>query len=224
MIWIALLATALAAYLIGSFPSGYLAGRAHGVDLRKEGSGNIGATNALRVLGKKTGYVVFAADIFKGWLAVMAAFLIGWLAAPAQIIPFGVLGAICGMVGHVFPVWLGFQGGKGISTSGGVMLALFPIEVFLFGLAAWLVLFFVTRYVSVASLAAALALPVGSAIMLAFGKCDWLRVGIATLMCILAVWRHKENIQRLLAGTEKKFEKKRPTALPPENPDPHSHV
>jgi len=224
MIWIALLATALTAYVIGSFPSGYLAGRAHGVDLRKEGSGNIGATNALRVLGKKTGYGVFAADIFKGWLAVMTGFLIGMIAAPAQTIPFGVLAAICGVVGHMFPVWLGFQGGKGIATSGGVMLALFPIEVFVFGLTAWLVLFFATRYVSVASLAAALALPMGSVIMLVFGRCDWLRVGIAILMCILAIWRHKENIQRLLAGTEKKFEKKRPQALPPENPDPHPHV
>jgi len=220
MIWIAGLGAALTAYLIGSFPSGYLAGRAHGVDLRKEGSGNIGATNALRVLGKKTGYLVFAADIFKGWLAVMVAFVFGHLFAPAQIIPFGVLGAICGVVGHMYPVWLGFQGGKGIATSGGVMLALFPIEVFLFGLAAWLLLFFTTRYVSIASLAAAIALPTGSAIMTLFGRCDWLRVFIAALMCILAVWRHKSNIQRLLAGTEKKFEKKRPDSHPP---DP-SHV
>lgn len=220
MIWIAVLGAALTAYLIGSFPSGYLAGRAHGVDLRKEGSGNIGATNALRVLGKKTGYLVFAADIFKGWLAVMAAFVFGHFFSPEQIIPFGVLGAICGVVGHMYPVWLGFQGGKGIATSGGVMLALFPIEVFLFGLAAWLLLFFTTRYVSLASLAAALALPTGSAVMTLFGRCDWLRVFIAALMCVLAIWRHKSNIQRLLAGTEKKFEKKRPDAQPP---DP-SHV
>lgn len=215
MIWIAVLATALIAYLIGSFPSGYLAGRAHGLDLRKEGSGNIGATNALRVLGKKTGYLVFAVDIFKGWLAVIVAFLIGAFAAPAQTVPFGVLGAISCVIGHMFPVWLGFQGGKGIATSGGIMLALFPIQVFGLGLAAWLLLFFTTRYVSVASLAAAVALPVGSLIMLGFGQCDWLRVTIAVMMCALAVWRHKGNIQRLLAGTEKKFEKKRPDPLPP---------
>jgi len=222
MIWIAVFATALIAYLIGSFPSGYIAGRAHGLDLRKEGSGNIGATNALRVLGKRTGYLVFAADIFKGWLAVIVAFLIGTFAAPAQTIPFGVLGAISCVVGHMFPVWLGFQGGKGIATSGGIMLALFPIEVFVFGLVAWLLLFFTTRYVSVASLAAAIALPVGSIVMLGFGRCDWLRVGIAAIMCALAVWRHKGNIQRLLAGTEKKFEKKRPISSPPaENPSSH---
>ncbi len=221
MFWIAVFATALAAYLIGSFPSGFIAGRAHGLDLRKEGSGNIGATNALRVLGKRTGYLVFAADIVKGWLAVMIAYLVGGFVAPAQTIPFGVLGAICCVVGHMFPVWLNFQGGKGIATSGGVMLALYPIEVFLFGLTAWLGLFFTTRYVSVASLAAAVALPVGSAVMVAFGRCDWLRVSIATMMCVLAVWRHKGNIQRLLAGTEKKFEKKRSGDPSPANPHPH---
>ncbi len=223
MIWIAVLATALIAYLIGSFPSGYLAGRAHGLDLRKEGSGNIGATNALRVLGRRTGYVVFAADIFKGWLAVIVAFVIGAFAAPAQTVPFGVLGAISCVIGHMFPVWLGFQGGKGIATSGGIMLALFPIQVFGFGLAAWLLLFFTTRYVSVASLAAALALPVGGIIMVGFGRCDWLRVAIAAIMCALSVWRHKGNIQRLLAGTEKKFEKKRPDPSPSAE-KPSSHV
>lgn len=221
MVWIAALVTALAAYLIGSFPSGYIAGRLHGVDLRREGSGNIGATNALRVLGKKTGYVVFAADIFKGWLAVMVAYVIGMATVPLQTIPFGVLGAISCVVGHMYPVWLGFQGGKGIATSGGIMLALFPIEVFFFGLVAWMVLFFTTRYVSVASIAAAIALPVGSAIMMTFGRCDLLRTSIATIMCILALWRHKSNIQRLLAGTEKKFEKKRPAASTPPN---NSHV
>lgn len=198
---------ALGAYLIGSFPSGYLAGRARGVDLRKEGSGNIGATNALRVVGKKWGYLVFAADAFKGWLAVILARLAGgWDAG--QAIPFGVVAAIFVMVGHVFPVWLRFQGGKGIATSAGVMLGLFPIWVFLFGLAVWMGLFFGTRYVSVASLGAAVSLPTASAALWAMGHCDGLRTGIAALMCVLAVWRHKPNIQRLLAGTEKKFEKK----------------
>lgn len=212
MIWIAILATALTAYLIGSVPSGYIAGRMRGIDLRKEGSGNIGATNALRVLGKKIGYMVFAADIFKGWLAVFAGYAFAWWLLPAQTIPLGVLGAICGMVGHIFPVWLGFQGGKGIATSGGVMIALFPIEVFISGLLLWLFLFYVTRYVSIASIAAAISLPTSSAILMAFGRCDPLRVTIATIMCALAIWRHKSNIQRLLAGTEKKFEKRRPAA------------
>ncbi len=198
---------ALGAYLIGSFPSGYLVGRARGVDLRKEGSGNIGATNALRVVGKKWGYLVFAADAFKGWLAVVLARIAGgWDTGPA--IAFGVVAAIFVMIGHVFPVWLKFQGGKGISTSAGVMIGLFPIWVFVFGLAVWGGLFFATRYVSVASLGAAVSLPVGSSVLWAMGHCDGVRTAIAAVMCVLAIWRHQPNIERLLAGTEKKFEKK----------------
>jgi len=214
MPWIAIIATALTSYLIGSFPSGYLAGRLHGVDLRKVGSGNIGATNALRVLGKPTGYTVFVADIFKGWLAVMSAYLISRILSPGHEIPLGVLGAICGMLGHIFPIWLGFQGGKGIATSGGVMIALFPIQVFIAGISIWLIVFFLTRYVSIASIAAALMLPTASGILVLMGKCDLLRLSIAALMCIIAIWRHKSNIQRLLAGTEKKFEKRPRPSIP----------
>jgi glycerol-3-phosphate acyltransferase PlsY len=199
---------ALGAYLLGSIPNGYLVGKTQGVDLRKVGSNNIGATNALRVLGKKWGYLVFAADAFKGWLAVMLAWVVGWQWDESSKIYLGVLAAILTMVGHVFPVWLGFKGGKGISTSAGVMIALFPIWVFLFGLSMWGLFFFTTRYVSVASIAAAISLPVGSGILWAMGHCDAVRTAIAAAMCVLAVWRHKPNIQRLLAGTEKKFEKK----------------
>lgn len=199
---------ALGAYLIGSVPSGYLAGRAKGVDLRKEGSGNIGATNALRVLGKKWGYLVFAADAFKGWLAIMLAWVIAAKWNPDASIALGVLAAALTMIGHIFPVWLGFQGGKGIATSAGVMIGLFPIWVFLFGVTIWLFLFFTTRYVSVASIAAAISLPTSSIVLTLLGQCDWIRSAIAFIMCLLAVWRHVPNIQRLLAGTEKKFEKK----------------
>ena len=199
---------ALGAYLLGSIPNGYLVGKSRGVDLRKVGSNNIGATNALRVLGKKWGYLVFAGDAFKGWLAVTLAWVVGWQWDESSKIYLGVIAAIMAMVGHIFPVWLGFKGGKGISTSAGVMIALFPIWVFLFGLTMWGILFFATRYVSVASIAAAISLPVGSAVLWAMGQCDAVRTSIAAAMCVLAVWRHKPNIQRLLAGTEKKFEKK----------------
>lgn len=208
MFWIVAICVALGAYFIGSFPSGYIAGKTKGVDIRKEGSGNVGATNALRVLGKKIGYTVFAADIFKGWLGVRAAMWVAGAYAPGHEITFGIIGAFFTVVGHNYPVWLEFKGGKGISTSGGIMLGLFPIEVFCSGLAAWLILFYTTRYVSVASIAAAIALPVSSAVLVFYGKCDWARVTIAALLCILALWRHKPNIERLLAGTEKRFEKK----------------
>ena len=205
------LIAALQAYLLGSIPWGFLAGRIQGVDLRKEGSGSTGATNALRILGKKWGYTVFALDAFKGWLAVMAAFFIAlkFYGAPqAIVINAGVLGAIFAMVGHTYPVWLRFQGGKGIATAAGIMLALFPPPVFAFGLLVWLTLFYSTRYVSVASLGAAVALPTGAAGMWALGQGDPLRTSIAGVMCLLAIWRHKTNITRLFAGTEKRFEKK----------------
>ena len=205
------LIAALQAYLLGSIPWGFLAGRIQGVDLRKEGSGSTGATNALRILGKKWGYTVFALDAFKGWLAVMVAFFIAlkFYGAPeAIVINTGVLGAIFAMVGHTYPVWLRFQGGKGIATAAGIMLALFPPPVFAFGLFVWLTLFYSTRYVSVASLGAAVALPTGAAGMWALGQGDPLRTGIAGAMCLLAIWRHKTNIARLIEGTEKRFEKK----------------
>ena len=202
-------AVALGAYLIGSIPSGYLIGRAKGVDLRKVGSGNIGATNALRVLGKKWGYFVFAADFLKGWLAVRIGFAVASHLPPDLAIYGGIVAGVFAMVGHIFPVWLDFKGGKGIATSGGIMIGLFPGWVFLCGLVVWVIFFYGTRYVSVASMAAAISLPVSSGILMLFGRCDWRLVVIAALMCALAVWRHKSNIERLFAGTEKKFEKKR---------------
>ncbi len=120
------LAVAVGAYLIGSLPSGYIVGRVNGVDLRKVGSGNIGATNALRVLGKKWGYLVFAADIFKGWLSVTLAYASSRQFAPDHVTLAGILAAVFAVLGHNFPVWLAFKGGKGIATSAGIMIALFP--------------------------------------------------------------------------------------------------
>ena len=213
----AYLSALILGYLFGSFPSGYVVGRCHGVDLRKEGSGNIGATNAVRVLGKKWGVLVFALDALKGGLAVACGFQVAkyFGASEQHVINAGVVAAICAVVGHNYPVWLNFQGGKGIAVSAGIMLALFPPMVFISGLAVWLALFFGTRYVSIASLGSAVALPT-SALLLhffgqgdgLFGQCDWVRAAIAILMGSLAIWRHKPNIERLLAGTEKRFDRK----------------
>jgi glycerol-3-phosphate acyltransferase PlsY len=207
---------ALQAYLLGSIPWGFLAGRVKGIDLRTQGSGSTGATKALRILGKKWGYTVFALDALKGWLAVIVAFLIAlkaYEAPQAVVINAGIVGAIFAMIGHTYPIWLRFQGGKGIATAAGIMIALFPPPVFAFGLFVWLTLFYTTRYVSVASLGAAVALPTGAAAMWALGQGDVLRTSIAGIMCLLAIWRHKSNISRLLSGTEKRFEKKtRPAA------------
>ncbi len=214
----AFLVASFAAYLIGSFPSGWFAGRACGVDLQKSGSGNIGATNALRVLGKKWGYAVFASDAFKGALAVLVGYGIAELPAWKGVDPIhvAVIAAFFAILGHSFPIWLGFKGGKGIATSAGIMLALFPGAVFVSGLIIWLGLFFSTRFVSVASLGSAVTLPTAALILSIFGKpgtwffgrCDPLLVVISFLMAALAIWRHKDNISRLLAGTEKRFDRK----------------
>ena len=214
----AYLAAAILAYLIGSFPSGFLAGRICGVDLRVAGSGNVGATNALRVLGKKWGYAVFASDAFKGALAVLTGLALAKIPALQGPVPshVGVVAALFAIIGHSFPVWLGFKGGKGIATSAGIMFVLFPGAVFASGLAIWLVLFFTTRFVSVASLGSAVTLPTAAVLLYFFGKpdswffgyCDPMLAGISGIMGVLAIWRHKDNIKRLFAGTEKRFERK----------------
>jgi len=209
---------ALIGYLVGSFPAGYLAGRLCGRDLRREGSGNVGATNALRVLGKGWGYAVFAFDFLKGFVGVKAAFLlaaVGNLLDPSTRSLLGVAGAIGAVLGHNFPVWLSFQGGKGISTSAGVMLALFPPAVFIAGLITWVAFFFLTRYVSVASLASAASLPLSAWGLHALGRCDIVLAVAATLLCVLAFWRHRPNIVRLLNGTEKRFERRKTSPPPP---------
>lgn len=200
---------ALGSYLLGSIPFGYLAGRICGIDLRTQGSGNIGATNALRVLGKKWGYAVFLLDFLKAWLPVKLA--MGWgialMVDPASA-P-GALAGFCALLGHSFPVWLGFKGGKGIASSAGVIVGLFSLPVFLICLGLWLLLFTTTRYVSVASIGASLALPASIGVLFWFQRADWLGLAVSILMAALAVWRHRSNIIRLRAGTEARFERKK---------------
>jgi glycerol-3-phosphate acyltransferase PlsY len=199
---------AVGSYLIGSIPFGYLAGRICGVDIRTKGSGNIGATNALRVLGKKWGYAVFLLDFLKAWLPVKLA--LGWgialMVHPASA-P-GALAGLCALLGHSFPVWLGFKGGKGIASSAGVMVGLFSLAVFLVCLGMWLLLFTVTRYVSIASIVAAISLPVAVGILVLLHRADWLGFTVSVVMAALAIWRHRSNIVRLRAGTEPRFERK----------------
>jgi glycerol-3-phosphate acyltransferase PlsY len=194
-------------YLLGSIPSGYLAGLCCGVDLRTQGSGNIGATNAVRVLGKPWGYAVFLVDFSKGLIPVLLAnhYSIHHGIHPASA-P-GALAALCALLGHSFPVSLGFKGGKGIASSAGVIVGLFP-AAFLFVIGIWLLLFTTTRYVSIASIAASIALPVSVTILYFLHRADWLALLVSILMCSLAVWRHRGNISRLRAGTEPRFLKK----------------
>ena len=200
---------ALGSYLLGSIPAGYIAGRICGIDLRTQGSGNIGATNALRVLGKKWGYVVFLFDFLKGLVPVLLALQWGRTMGVEPASAPGALAALCSLLGHSFPIWLGFEGGKGIATSGGVMVGLFGLPVFLICLGSWQLLFTTMRYVSVASIAGAIALPVAVAALYLLHRTDWLALLVSVLMCTLAIWRHRSNIARLRAGTEPRFERRK---------------
>jgi len=197
---------AVGSYLLGSIPFGYLAGRFCGIDIRMQGSGNIGATNVLRVLGKKWGYAVFLLDFLKGWLPVKLA--LGWgialMVHPASA-P-GALAGLCALIGHSFPFWLGFKGGKGMATSGGVIIALFP-GAFLIGIGVWILVFLTTRYVSVASIAGTVTVPSVLVVMYLLHRADWLGVAVSLVMAVLIIWLHRGNIGRLRAGTEPRFER-----------------
>jgi acyl phosphate:glycerol-3-phosphate acyltransferase len=208
--WMLALVVILEAYLFGSIPSGYIAGRISGVDVRKHGSGNIGATNVLRVLGKPWGFAVFFADALKGFVAVRLAMLLASQSpAGAGYVEFyAILAAAACVAGHSFPVWLRFKGGKGVATSAGSLAGVTPIAAFTIFL-VWLVVFTVTRYVSLASIVAATALPVVVGILVGMKMTQGAVLFYFSLvMTALVVWRHRSNISRLLNGTEPRFARK----------------
>ncbi|MBL9126210.1 MAG: glycerol-3-phosphate 1-O-acyltransferase PlsY [Verrucomicrobiales bacterium] len=219
---IPLAVTACAAYFLGSIPTGYLVGRARGLDLRQLGSGNIGATNALRVLGRGAGSFVLLVDALKGFLACTAvpALVRGLVAAPpppsgvpTSLLP--VVGAVFAVLGHTFTCWLRFKGGKGVATSAGVLAGLVPVA-FAVVLAIFLVVLAAFRFVSLASLSAAVALP----FVTGFAYPDRLRLGLTIVLAVLVVWKHRSNIRRLREGTESRLGSKpaAPTTSAPPNP------
>ena len=197
------LLVAAGAFFLGSIPTGYLVARAKGVDIRRHGSGNIGATNVFRTLGKPLGVLVFFIDALKGFAAVWLALRFGSGSDWA-----GIIAAVAAIAGHNYTPWLGFKGGKGIATSAGVLLALMPLAVLAIA-AVWGAVFFTTRYVSLASIAAAAALPVAVGALWFYG-CGGSAplLGFSVLIAALAIWRHRSNIQRLLSGTEHRFDRK----------------
>ena len=180
-------------YLIGAVPIGYLVARSKGIDIRRRGSGNIGATNVWRNLGPAAGGLVLAGDVLKG----VAAVLLGrWLAGgDAQL-----LTALAALAGHAWSVFLGFQGGKVIAATLGVFLLIDPLAVPI-GLGLWLAVVGISRYVSLGSVTAVSALPV---LMLALGR-PWTHVVFALAVAAIAIYKHLPNIRRLLAGTEPKI-------------------
>lgn len=200
-----------AAFLCGSVPFGYWAGKLKGLDIRQHGSGNIGATNVIRVCGKGIGIPVFILDMIKGLVPVL---LPSWMLAGTEVTGslLSAMGVVCGLaaiLGHMFTPWLGFKGGKGVATAAGVLLGIAPIAM-LVALGAWLLFFFTSRYVSLASMAAAIAVPVTMAVQMATAKSwDGVLLGFGILLAILVVVRHRTNIQRLMAGTESRVGKKK---------------
>src|SRR5213594_4361067 len=197
-------------YLLGSIPFGYLAGRVAGIDIRKAGSGNIGATNVVRVLGKRYGYPVFALHFLKGLGAVKLSMLIATPAQPDWASPemFGILAALCSVIGHSFPPWLKFRGGKGVATSAGALFGLMPLAM-LIGVAIWIVVFWLTRYVSLASLVTAVTLPLVIAILTRLNE-GHAKALFYSSLCIAAVvvWQHRSNLSRLIRGREPRFSRK----------------
>jgi glycerol-3-phosphate acyltransferase PlsY len=211
------LAVALvASYLLGSIPAAYLAGKSRGIDLRKHGSGNLGATNVIRVLGTKIGLLVFAFDMAKGAGPVI--FFPRWV--PATAVPWGgstVVAILCGIaaiVGHVRPIYLKFgRGGKGVATAGGVFLALAPVQTVL-ALLVFAVVLLSSGFVSLGSLASATMLPILLGITMGPRSPVF---AISIVVALFVFWTHRANIVRLRRGEEHRFGKagvptKRPAA------------
>jgi acyl phosphate:glycerol-3-phosphate acyltransferase len=206
---LALVVVVVGSYLLGTIPTGYLAGRIAGIDIRKHGSGNIGATNVVRVLGKHYGYPVFVADFLKGFCAVWLSILVGTRMLPEWNSPetFGILAAISSVIGHSFPIWLNFNGGKGVATSAGALFGLVPV-VTLIGAAIWMLIFWLTRYVSLASIGAAVALPFLILIKTCLSQTAKPLFYFSLFLAAIVIWRHRSNLSRLVRGTEPRFTRK----------------
>lgn len=192
-------------YLIGAIPFGLIMGKIKGIDLRQHGSKNLGATNAVRVLGKPLGITVFILDFLKGATPVwIACSLLGRVESLPWIVGCG----FAAIMGHVFPIYLKFKGGKGVATSAGVLVGLAP-AVLGIALVIWGVVFFISRMVSAASIVATLA-AAGLQIYLSpapFGS-DAPVTGLLILVALIIVWRHRSNVVRIIKGEENRFEKK----------------
>jgi glycerol-3-phosphate acyltransferase PlsY len=209
------------AYLLGSIPFGLIIGKAHHIDLRSKGSGNTGATNVTRTLGKKWGYTCFALDVLKGTLPTLFFLLL----AKSKLLADGMSDqtflwvwlavGFTTVVGHIFPIWAGFKGGKGVATSFGVGLGLWPYFTgcAIGAIITWGITVLTTRTVSLASIIAAVLFPIYLIVAILFipqwqFQTLWPLLFIGFAIALTVVLRHKENIQRLRSGTENKFAKK----------------
>jgi glycerol-3-phosphate acyltransferase PlsY len=227
---LAYIVVAVAAYLLGSIPTGFLVAKAKGIDIRAVGSGNIGATNAMRVLGKPAGIFVLLMDAFKGFIACCLGGFISiyffnqlnvsgihsitdsesnsFDEAFNSLAYFPIIAGIFAVLGHNYTCWLKFKGGKGIATTAGVYLALAPGALGI-ALAVFILTILVTRYVSVGSIVAAIALPT---VVWILQPHNLFLAIVTTALSALAIYKHKSNIQRLMAGTENRLGKKTSTS------------
>ncbi|MBS5523006.1 MAG: glycerol-3-phosphate 1-O-acyltransferase PlsY [Clostridiales bacterium] len=191
-------------YVFGCFQTGYFYGRLHGIDIRKYGSGNVGTTNTLRTLGKKAGYITYLGDALKAIFAILLVRYVVYPGSPDNLLltmytGFGVV------LGHNYPFYLKFKGGKGIAVTSGVMVA-FDVRFAIPGAIGFFLAFFLTRYVSVGSLVLAVLFPI---CVLIFYPGQWHLFIVSLVFCAMAFWRHRSNIVRLANGTENRFDKKK---------------
>ncbi len=203
------IAVALIGYLLGSIPVGVLVAKRYGVDIYRVGSENPGATNVLRSIGKTAGYLVFFLDFLKGFVATV------WFTLPifsfSGDASLGLWGLPAAVLGHTFPLFAKFKGGKGVATAMGGLLGVMP-DCLIFGLVCWVIIFFATRYVALASIGFGVSLPICSLIRLWTSEAEEGQLGrllLGFLVMGWIVWRHRENLRRLKAGTENRFEKKK---------------
>jgi acyl phosphate:glycerol-3-phosphate acyltransferase len=201
------------AYLLGSIPFGLILVRVfRKQDIRQQGSGNIGATNVIRSGGKGLGAATFLLDAAKGYLAVLLAWQVGLHVHQTQFQTqnLAATAAVCALVGHIYPLWLGFKGGKGVATGFGVFLGITATAA-LVALAAFIVIFVLSRYVSLASIIAAIAFPV-AALLLPHEPLTPFMIAVVILLPLIVIAKHHANIRRLLAGTEYRFGKSKAAA------------
>jgi glycerol-3-phosphate acyltransferase PlsY len=203
--WMLFVMCGLGAYMLGAIPFGYLICKARGVDIRSMGSGNIGATNVLRSVGKPWGVLTFICDFLKGLASALLIPLAAGLTDDGQMTWLKVICALLAVAGHNWPVYLRFKGGKGIATSAGGIIGIAPSAVGI-GAVLWILLFLSTRYVSAASIAAAVAIAVSGWVL--YAQRGPILPTALTMLAALAVWRHKTNIMRLIKGEEHRFERK----------------
>ena len=205
----------IGSYLLGSIPFAFVIAKAHGKDLRSIGSGNIGATNLSRALGRKWAYFCFVLDVLKGLLPMLA--IIRLVSSPLGIAELFLWLAVgcAAILGHIFPVYIKFKGGKGVATSLGVALGLWPYYTICasFAFVVWTAVVLLSRYVSLASIAASVAFPVALILAIAltpgWNFADlWPLLTAAIAIPLMVIMRHRENIKRLIAGTETKVFKR----------------